>query len=194
MTAWGLPAFEESALLLEKYRTEIDAIFAKYPPERKRSAVLPLLYLAQREYGYCSPEAIEEVAGIIGLDPSEVNSIVGFYTLFYDHPIGKHVIQVCNDLPCALRGSDQFLDHMCSKLKLDKHKVAHGGQTTEDGQFTVESVVCIAACDKAPCAQIDLEYAEHLTPEKFDALLERLRAGEPYAYEPGGAWWQASVA
>ena len=171
-------------MLLEKRRATIEHILSRYPPERKRSAVLPILYLAQQEYGYCSPEAINEVAGLLDLDPSEVNSVVGFYTLFFDHPIGKHVIQVCNDLPCALRGSDKFLDHVCAKLGVDKHQVAHGGQMTADGQFSVESVVCIAACDKAPCAQIDLEYAENLTPEKFDALIERLRAGQAYAYAP----------
>ncbi len=172
----------ESPVLLEKRRAAIEHILGRYPPERKRSAVLPILYIAQQEYGYCSPEAIHEVASILDLDPSEVNSVVGFYTLFFDHPIGKHVIQVCNDLPCALRGSDAFVDHVCKKLGLDKHTVAHGGQMTADGEFTVETVVCIAACDKAPCAQIDLEYAEHLTPEKFDALIERLRAGEAYEY------------
>ena len=167
-------------MLLEQHRTEIDSILSKYPPERKRSAVLPLLYLAQQEYGYCPPEAIQEVAGIIGLEPTEVNSVVGFYTLFYDRPIGQHVIQVCNDLPCALRGADRFVDHVCARLGLDKHALEHGGQTTADGQFTVETVMCIAACDKAPCAQIDLEFAELLTPEKFDALIESLRAGQPY--------------
>lgn len=171
-------------MLLENHKAEIDAILDRYPPERRRSAVLPILYIAQREYGHCSPEAITEVAGILGLDPTEVNSVVGFYTLFYDRPVGAHYIHVCNDLPCALRGSDKFLDHVCAKLGLDKHQVAHGGQTTADGQFTVESVMCIAACDKAPCAQIDLEYAERLTPETFDALIESLRAGQPYAYTP----------
>ena len=167
-------------MLRDKYASEIQKILDKYPPERKRSAVLPILYLAQSEYGYCTPEAIEEVAAILGLDPTEVNSVVGFYTLFYDRPIGQHVIQVCNDLPCALRGADRFVDHVCAGLGLDKHALEHGGQTTADGQFTVETVMCIAACDKAPCAQIDLEFAELLTPEKFDALLESLRAGQPY--------------
>lgn len=170
-------------MLLEKYKAEIDAILAKYPPERKRSAVIPILYIAQDEYGSCTPGAIREVAGILDLDPTEVQSIVGFYTLFYDRQVGRHYIHVCNDLPCALRGSGQFLDQVCAKLKLDKGKVAHGGDTTADGQFTVEAVMCIAACDKAPCAQVDLEYAENLTIEKFDALIESLRAGQSYVYD-----------
>jgi NADH-quinone oxidoreductase subunit E len=161
--------------LLEKYSTEIEKILSKYPPERKQSAVLPLLYIAQQEYGYCSPDAIREVAEITGVAPTEVDAVVGFYTLFYDHPVGKHVVQVCNDLPCALRGSDQFLDHVCKKLGVDKHQAEHGGAMTTDGEFTVESVVCLAACDKAPMLQIDLEYFERLTPDEFDKLIEEYR-------------------
>jgi NADH-quinone oxidoreductase subunit E len=171
-------------VLLEKFRSEIESILSKYPPERKRSAVLPILYLAQKEYGYCTTAAIEEVADILDLDPTEVNSVVGFYTLYYDHPVGKHVIQICDDLPCALRGADKFVDHVCAKLGLDKNSVTHGGQMTADGQFTVETVMCIAACDKAPCAQVDLEFAEQLTPETFDALVESLRSGQTYEYVP----------
>jgi NADH-quinone oxidoreductase subunit E len=171
-------------VLLEKHRATIEQILDRYPPERKRSAVLPILTIAQEEYGYCSSEAIKEVAGILDLEPTEVQSVVGFYTLFFDHEVGKHYIHVCNDLPCALRGSDPFLGDVCAKLGLDRHKVEHGGDTTQDGMFCVEAVMCIAACDKAPCAQIDLEYAEHLTPDKFDALLERLRAGQPHEYSP----------
>jgi NADH-quinone oxidoreductase subunit E len=162
--------------LLEKYPTEIEKILDKYPPDRKRSAVLPLLYIAQKEYGYCTPDAIREVAGIVGVEPTEVESVVGFYTLFYDHPVGEHVVQICNDLPCALRGSEQFLDHACKKLGLDKHKVEHGGQTTTDGSVTLESVVCLGACDKAPMMQIDLEYFERLSNEDFDRIIEEMPA------------------
>ena len=161
--------------LLAKHQTEIDQILAKYPIERKRSAVLPLLYIAQQEYGYCSPEAIRDVAEIAGVADTEVDSVVGFYTLFYDKPTGKHVVQICNDLPCALRGSDKFLDHACEHLKLDKHKVEHGGATTEDGSVTLESVVCLAACDKAPMMQVDLEYHERLTNEQFDQIVDSLK-------------------
>lgn len=171
-------------MLLEKHKVEIDAILAKYPPERKRSAVIPILHIAQREYGYCSPQAMKEVAGIVGLDPTEVQSVVGFYTLFFDHQVGRRYVHVCADLPCALRGADKFLHEVCARLKLDEHKVAHGGDTTPDGAFSVEATTCLAACDKAPVAQIDLEYAENLTPEKFEALLQGLRAGQPYEYTP----------
>jgi NADH-quinone oxidoreductase subunit E len=158
--------------LLEKYPTEIEKILSRYPADRKRSAVLPLLYLAQQEYGYCTPDAIREVAGIAEVEPTEVDAVVGFYTLFFDHPVGKHVVQVCNDLPCALRGSDQFLDHACQKLGVDRQQAEHGGATTTDGQFTLESVVCLAACDKAPMMQIDLEYFERLTRKSLTSYRE----------------------
>ncbi len=165
-------------MLQEKYSNEIEKILSKYPPDRKRSAVLPLLYIAQQEYGYCTPEAIRDVAGIVGVEPMEVESVVGFYTLFYDKPIGKHVVQVCNDLPCALRGSEQFLDHVCKRLGVDKHQVEHGGATTADGTFTLESVVCLGACDKAPMMQIDLEYFERLSNEDFDRIIDEMQAKE----------------
>ncbi len=162
-------------MLQEKYATEIDQILSKYPPEQKQSAVLPLLYIAQQEYGYCTPDAIREVSEIAGVEPTEVDAVVGFYTLFFDHPVGRHVVQICNDLPCALRGSEQFLEHACKKLSVDKHPVEHGGATTADGRFTLESVVCLAACDKAPVMQIDLEYFERLAPEEFDRIIGEVR-------------------
>jgi len=162
--------------LFEKYQTEIEKILSKYPADRKRSAVLPLLYIAQQEYGYCTPDAIREVAAIAKVEPTEVDAVVGFYTLFFDHPVGKHVVQVCNDLPCALRGSDQFLDHACKKLGVDKHQAEHGGATTADGQFTLEAVVCLAACDKAPMMQCNFHYYENLDMETVKTLIEQLRA------------------
>ena len=85
-------------------------------------------------------------------------------------------MQVCNDLPCALRGSEQFLDHACKKLGVDKHKAEHGGAMTADGEFSLESVVCLGACDKAPMMQIDLEYFERLSTEDFDRIIDEMRA------------------
>ena len=162
-------------MLVDKHRSQIESILAKYPD--KRSAILPLLYLAQQEYGYCTDEAVREVANLVGVEPTHVRSVVGFYTLFYDHPVGQHVIQVCDDLPCALRGADQFVDHVCQKLSLDPERVRHGGQTTEDGQLTVETVPCVAGCHRAPLAQIDLDYFENLDEQKFDEIIVRLRNG-----------------
>jgi len=163
-------------VLADKYHKQIGAILAKYP--EKQSAILPLLYLAQKEYGYCTDEAIREVAELAGVEPTHVRSIVGFYTLFYDQPVGRHVIQICDDLPCALRDADQFVDHVCNKLNLDPEHVRHGGQMTEDGQFTVETVPCIAGCNHAPLAQIDLDYFENLDENEFDEIITRLRNGQ----------------
>src|SRR5512136_2382235 len=101
-------------MLADKYRKDIDALLSKYPD--KRSAILPLLYIAQKEYGYCTDDAIRQVAELVGVEPTHVRSVVGFYTLYYDHPVGQHVVQICDDLPCALRGADQFVEHVCQKL------------------------------------------------------------------------------
>ncbi len=161
--------------LLEKYNDEVQTILNKYPADQKRSAVMPLLYVAQREKMYVSQEDMTNVAEIIGVAPTEVASIVGFYSLYYDKPGGKYRIQVCTDLPCALRGADQFMEGMCHKLGLDHH---HGG-TTSDGKVTVEGVMCLAACDKAPMFQLQsgdgIFYHENQTVESALKLVEKLR-------------------
>jgi NADH-quinone oxidoreductase subunit E len=131
--------------------------------------VLPLLHIAQQEYGYASPEAIADVASILDLDPTHVLSIAGFYGLYYEEPVGKYVLEICNDLPCALRGADQFIEMACQKLGVKKDEI------TADGLFTIKNVMCLAACDRAPMLQCNLRYEENLTEEKFDALIARLR-------------------
>ncbi len=160
-------------MLADKYRTEIDALLAKYPPDQKRSAVMPLLYLAQKEYGYISPGAKEEVGRILGLEPTQVGSLVGFYTLYYGQPGGKHRIQICTDLPCALNGADQFAALVCEKLGVKP------GGTTSDGMFTVETVMCLAACHRPPMFQIQnrdgIFYHENQTVESTMKLVEELK-------------------
>jgi len=153
----------------EREQKELDEILKKYPT--KRSAILPALYLAQREKNWLDDDDIAAVAEALDLSVSDVHSIIGFYTLFRKQPTGKHLIQVCTDLPCALRGADDFYRRLTERLGLPPE-----GGTTEDGLITVESVVCIAACDRAPVAQINLEYHEHLTDESIDALIEQMRA------------------
>jgi len=165
--------------LRDKAKDEIDAILSKYPT--KRSAVLSLCHLAQKEYGYMRPEAVREVAEILELDPTEVQGLIGFYTLLHEAPKGQYVIEVCDDLPCSLRGAGQFVDHVCQKLGVQV------GETTDDGLFTVETVMCIAACDKAPVAQVNLEYHENLDAVKFDQLVERLRSESKSTPEEAGA-------
>jgi NADH-quinone oxidoreductase subunit E len=135
-------------VLAEKYATEIQSILSRYPPDRKRSAVMPLLYLAQSEYGYITPEAVDEISAITGVAPTDVAGVVGFYSLYHDHAAGKRRVQICTDLPCALRGADEFAAELLKRLGVK------WDETTQDGEFTVEHVMCIGACDKAPCFQI----------------------------------------
>lgn len=161
--------------LQEKYPQEIEQILSKYPPDGKRSAVMPLLYLAQREDMYVTKQSMQEIAEILGITSTDVASIIGFYTLYHDQPGGKYRIQVCNDLPCALRGADEFLEKLCDNLGI---KV---GETTPDGKITIEGVMCLAGCDKAPMFQVQsgdgLDYHENQTVESAIALIEELRAG-----------------
>jgi NADH-quinone oxidoreductase subunit E len=161
------------AVLIEKHGAEIEAVLAKYPPDQKRSAVLPVLYIAQHEYGYLTNDAIDEVAGILELDPTEVGSLIGFYTLLHDENEGKYRIQVCTDLPCALRGAEKFLEDLCENIGL---KV---GETSEDGLITIEEVKCLAGCDHAPMFQLQgpdgIHYHEDQTVESAKALIDKLR-------------------
>ena len=160
-------------MLVEKFADEIDGILKKYPLEHKRSAVMPLLFIAQREFGHIPDEAIGEIADLLELDPTEVGSLIGFYTLYYDKPEGKYRIQICTDLPCALRGSEIFAQKLCDELGINT------GETTEDGLITVETVMCLAACDKAPMFQLQepegIHYYENMTVESSMELIEELR-------------------
>ncbi|MGC8855677.1 MAG: NADH-quinone oxidoreductase subunit NuoE [Anaerolineae bacterium] len=159
--------------LAEKYPQEVEKILAKYPPEHKRSAVMPLLYLAQREEGYVTKDAMKDIAHLLEITETEVASIVGFYTLYHDEKAGKYRMQVCTDLPCALRGAENFLDDLCSNLGI---KV---GETTPDGLITLEAVMCLAGCNKAPVLQTQgpdgIRYHENMTVDKTLELIEALR-------------------
>ena len=161
--------------LIEKYPQEIERILSKYPSEGKRSAVMPLLYLAQRENTYVTKQSMREIAEIIGISSTDVASIIGFYTLYHGKPGGKYRIQVCNDLPCALQGADEFLEKLCDNLGI---KI---GETTPDGMITVEGVMCLAGCDKAPMFQVQsgdgLDYHENQSVESALTLIEELRGG-----------------
>ena len=160
-------------MLAEKFATEIQTILAKYPPEERRAAVMPLLYLVQRDQLYVDRHSMSEIAEILGISTTEVASVVGFYSLYYDQPGGKYRIQVCTDLPCALRGAEQFMEQLCQRLGIKP------GETTSDGLFTVEPVMCLASCDKAPMFQVQsgggLAYYEDQTVENALALIEQLR-------------------
>ena len=159
--------------LAKKYSKEVKQILAKYPPEHKRSAVMPLLYLAQHQEGYVNKAAMQDIAQMLDMTETEVASIVGFYTLYHDEKAGKYRMQVCTDLPCALRGAEKFMNELCDNLGV---KV---GETTEDGFVTVEGVMCLAACDKAPMFQTQgpdgIKYHEHMTVDKTMELINTLK-------------------
>ena len=155
-------------MLRDKYANEIDALLARFPD--KKSAVLHLMHLAQNEYGYMSDAAMREVAGILDLDPTHVLSLAGFYSLFYEEPTGKYVLEICNDLACALRGADEFVEMASRKLDIPVDG------TTNDGVFTLKTVMCLGACHRAPMLQCNLKFYENLDEAKFEDLLTDLRA------------------
>ena len=130
--------------------------------------MLPVLYLAQQEFGYLSPEAIEYVATLMGQAPAQVQGVVSFYTMFNTKPIGRHHIQVCRTLSCALGGAERITALIKRKLGVDI------GQTTADGRFTLSEVECLASCGTAPMMQVNEDYHENLDPERTLELLERL--------------------
>lgn len=159
--------------ILKKYPQEVRQILAKYPDTYRKSAIMPLLYLAQRETSYITRQAIADIAEITGLSTTDVDSVVGFYTLFHENPGGRYRLQVCTDLPCAMKGADEFLKNVCENIGV---KV---GETTADGLFTIEEVTCLAGCHRAPMLQLqgdgDISYHENLTVESTLALVEKLR-------------------
>jgi NADH-quinone oxidoreductase subunit E len=160
--------------LLQQYPEEVQRTLAKYPPEFKRSAVMPLLYLAQRESGYVPARALADIAEILEITTTDVASIIGFYSLYYDERAGRYRLQVCNDLPCALRGADKYLTELCDRLGIQP------GETTSDGLFTVEAVKCLAACHRAPMFQVqgdgEIVYHENQTVDLTMAWIEEVRA------------------
>ena len=162
--------------LLSKYPQEIKKILAKYPPERKRSALMPLLFLAQRKEGFIQEGALSEISQILDLQETEVATLVGFYTLFHDHKAGTYRIQVCTDLCCALRGSEEFLKGLCETLKINP------GETTKDGLVTTEEVKCLAACDKAPMYQVQgkdgISYHENCSLENTLEMIQEWRSSD----------------
>jgi len=165
--------------ILQKYPEEVQQILAKYPPAYRKSAVMPLLYLTQRKSNYITRQAIADVADLTGLSLTDVDSVVGFYTLYHEEPGGLFRLQVCTDMPCALKGADAFLKSLCANVGI---KV---GETTPDGLFTIEEVTCLAGCHRAPMMQVQselgIEYHENLTVESTVALMDQLRKAQEEA-------------
>ena len=156
-------ALEFSPETLKKF----EATIARYP--KKEAAMLPVLYLAQQEFGYLGSEAIEYVAKLMAQAPAQVHGVVSFYTMYNMKPIGRHHIQVCRTLSCALRGAENVTGFLKKKLGIEP------GQTTPDGRFTLSEVECLASCGTAPMMQVNDDYYENLTEAKIDEILDRLK-------------------
>lgn len=165
-TTAGTPPFNFSPEAL----TECRAIVARYPDGRSKSALLPVLHIAQTENdGWLSVNAMDAVADLLGIRPIEVYEVASFYTMYNLAPVGRHVLEVCRTTPCMLRGSDDIIAYLEKKLGV------HPGETTKDGLFTLRAVECLGSCGSGPMLQCGAQYHEDLTPEKVDALLEQLR-------------------
>lgn len=168
--------------LADKYPKDVEHILAKYPSDYRRAAVMPLLYLAQKEMMYVTRQSLEDIAELAGVTTTEVASIVGYYTLYHDEAEGKFRLQVCTDLPCALRGAEQFLENLCQNIGI------RVGETTPDGVVTIEEVKCLAGCSHAPVLQVQsgdgLAYYEDQSVESTLALVDRLRMGKKAERRP----------
>ena len=145
---------------------EMQAHVAKYPPERSRSALIPLLMLVQRERGWVDNPGVNFLSKFLNLEVTDVWETATFYSMFNLRPVGRHHIQICKTLSCKIMGEPQITDHICSKLGI------HPGDTTEDGKFTVSMVECLGSCGTAPMMQIGFDYYEDLTIEKVDRILD----------------------
>ena len=146
---------------------QFEETVSRYP--KKEAAMLPVLYLAQQEFGYLSAEAIEYVARLMGQSPAQVHGVVSFYTMYNMKPIGRHHVQVCRTLSCALAGADKITEFIKKKLTIEI------GQTTADGRFTLSEVECLASCGTAPMMQINDDYYENLNEEKVTEILDSLK-------------------
>jgi len=156
-------------------RARLEEIAARYPPERRRSALLPALYLVQHQQGYVSARAMEHVADVIGVTPAEVEDVVTYYTMFYSQPVGTYVLQVCRTLSCALNGAERVVDVLSRKLGIKP------GETDAAGMFTLMEVECLGACDRAPVVAVNEHWHELVTPESAGRLVDDLRARGPEA-------------
>jgi NADH-quinone oxidoreductase E subunit len=168
-------------MLKEKYQKEIDEIISRYPV--KRSALIPLLYLAQQDEGFVSEAAMKEIAGLLRLTPPQVYETATFYTMLNLKRVGKFHLQVCKSLMCALVGSDTVIGWVKTKLGIGS------GETTTDGLFTLSAVECLAACGTAPMMQVNEDYYERLTEEKFDRILADLKQNGTCSLKSGPFMW-----
>jgi NADH-quinone oxidoreductase E subunit len=160
------PPFAYSA----ENRARIDEIVKRYPPDRRRSAVLPALYLVQQQQGYITANGIRHVAEVLGITRADVEDVVSYYTMFFTRPVGKFVLSVCRTLSCALNGAERVTEAICERLHIKP------GETDHTGTFTLLEVECLGACDRAPVIMVNDAWQECQSPETVGRLLDDLSA------------------
>ncbi|PZR27527.1 MAG: NAD(P)H-dependent oxidoreductase subunit E [Citrobacter freundii] len=149
---------------------EVEKIIARYPEGRQKSALIPVLHLAQQEFGgWLDVPVMDYVATLLKLAPIEVYEVATFYSMFNLKPVGRYMFEVCQTGPCMVRGADDIVDYIGKKLGIKP------GQTTEDGMFTLKTVECLGACGYAPMMQMGKHYKEHLTPQRVDEIIDECR-------------------
>jgi len=173
-------AFHKSARQLEdegaafaytpENRARFDEFVKRYPPDRRRSAVLPALYLVQQQQGYITANGIRHVAELLGITRADVEDVVSYYTMFYTKPAGKFVLNVCRTLSCAINGAERVTEEMSHKLGIKP------GETDPSGTFTLVEVECLGACDRAPVVMVNDAWHECLKPQDAAKLIDDLRA------------------
>jgi NADH-quinone oxidoreductase subunit E len=151
----------------DKTMLRVNEIIARYPNGKQKSALLPVLHLAQVEFGgWLDVPVMDYVASLLNIEPIEVYEVASFYSMYNLKPVGKHLFEVCQTGPCMLNGSDDIIDYIKQKLNIGV------GETTTDGMFTLKTVECLGACGYAPMMQYGKTYREHLTKEKVDSIIE----------------------
>jgi len=149
---------------------EVEQIIQRYPEGKQKSALIPVLHLAQEEFGgWLSAETMDYVASVLNLQPIEVYEVATFYSMYNLKPVGRYLFEVCQTGPCMLNGSDNIIKYIFEKLGIKS------GETTSDGMFTLKTVECLGACGYAPMMQLGKNYREHLTKEKVDAIIAECR-------------------
>ncbi len=154
----------------EEKLKEVSRLISFYPEGKQKSAILPVLHLAQEANGgWLSTESMDYVASLLQLDPIEVYEVATFYSMYNLHPVGKYIFEVCQTGPCMIKGCDEIIAYIKEKLNIGV------GETTADGMFTLKTVECLGACGYAPMMQLGKTYREHLTKEKIDSIIESCR-------------------
>ncbi len=148
----------------------VKELISHYPEGKQKSAILPVLHIAQENFGgWLSPETMDYVAGLLQIQPIEVYEVATFYSMYNLKPVGKYIFEVCQTGPCMVKGCDEIIAYIKSKLEIGV------GETTSDGLFTLKTVECLGACGYAPMMQMGKTYREHLTPAKIDAIVKECR-------------------